>query len=530
MNIENLEIQHGDFQQAHFDEICINSTISIQDQTNRVVYLLSRLDNAFIYAGKLAIIRKGKMLIAVDVTSLMVLLTHFFKFYEVKLIKGDEVVTYHSLDKNVLRFLEAKITDGKIKQITYYANVPVLEKISDHIYRLSQSGYNSKSGVYVGDNKLLPARNKVKLEKVLSSFHFKSSIDKVNIIAFLLTQFFHYLLPGNVPSMRVEANQRGAGKTLLATIVALIYQGKAGHIMSLSDNEEEMDKRLCSILSNGDFVAIFDNVKTSKNLKEIGGMLIERLITAPILQFRFLGKNSIFSVSNYFLTIVTTNGGDTTADYASRSVAFELHVVGNPDGRKFPIKDLLGFVTENLDEIRSELLGMIELWIEASCPLSTKASHRFQSWAEIVGGVLETNGYEGFLSNQREFQQSSGIVSEFQKCIESISKDCPVSAKQLLDRCRPKNDFFLVFNSVPMFSKKILIPLIGEIFEAEDGRKFLFELAGTSSEKSALFRLKSLGNEQESPESDNLLLLTKKVNEVKDLFEHQEKGECITQK
>src|SRR5215210_6717020 len=62
------------------------------------------------------------------------------------------------------------------------------------------------------------------------------------------------------PLHAFSAPTMGTGKSLLADIVSIIATGRAAAVMSQGKNEEEDEKRLLSVLMQGDPIIVVDNV------------------------------------------------------------------------------------------------------------------------------------------------------------------------------------------------------------------------------------------------------------------------------
>ena len=46
---------------------------------------------------------------------------------------------------------------------------------------------------------------------------------------------------------------------------------------------------------------------------------------------------------------------------------------------------------------------MVTRWLEAGRPRPDASLGGFESWSDVIGGVLKVNGIEGFLANSQEF-------------------------------------------------------------------------------------------------------------------------------
>lgn len=76
---------------------------------------------------------------------------------------------------------------------------------------------------------------------------------------------------------------------------------------------------------------------------------------------------------------------------------------------------------------------MVELWKSKGMPRSS-VSHRFCDWAQIVGGILEANGYEGFLTNMNEIRlEKDPVRMAFTELLDLLHFGERYTAKRLLE-------------------------------------------------------------------------------------------------
>jgi hypothetical protein len=116
-------------------------------------------------------------------------------------------------------------------------------------------------------------------------------------------------------------------------------------------------------------------------------------------------------------------------------------VEGDPNRRRFKQKSFLDFAQAQRDALVGELLGMFAVWKAKGMPLAA-VEHRFQAWAEVVGGVLEANGYEGFLSHMdSEIDDQDADLCDFKQLAAMCQADTPYTASALLTRGKGKSLF-----------------------------------------------------------------------------------------
>jgi hypothetical protein len=84
----------------------------------------------------------------------------------------------------------------------------------------------------------------------------------------------------------------------------------------------------------------------------------------------------------------------------NRALSTHLTPKGNVQDRECPIGNpRLEFLPRSQAQIQAELLGMIERWRKAGCPLDENVRHPMSPWPKTVGGILMVNGFTDFLGN-----------------------------------------------------------------------------------------------------------------------------------
>jgi hypothetical protein len=111
---------------------------------------------------------------------------------------------------------------------------------------------------------------------------------------------------------------------------------------------------------------------------------------------RILGHSVNFSQPNDLLWMLTMNQTQASPDLVSRGLPIKFRYEGNPRQREFGGPFPTIFALQHRADILAELAGMVELWKQRGRPLSLHR-HRCASWAQIIGGILETAGFPEFL-------------------------------------------------------------------------------------------------------------------------------------
>lgn len=286
----------------------------------------------------------------------------------------------------------------------------------DDNWLMVSPGYNSKSKIFYTGEPVIPATRLSKIDELFQDFCFKNDASRVNAIGALLTCFFRHKFIGEKPLTSCIGNQPGLGKSLLADVIAIIMTDENSMTISYTSNEEELEKRIASSITRSDILN-FDNVKVRK---EVSSGCLERLITSVRPAFRKLGTNELIEKLNSFVVFISLNDASFSDDLLTRMCPIEFFYDGNPRARTFTKPDLKKWAYQNREEIISELLLMVETWKKKGKPLADINS-RFTNWSKYIGGILEANGYKGFMSN---FESAQNEYSPEAKEIGHLFSDC----------------------------------------------------------------------------------------------------------
>ena len=138
-------------------------------------------------------------------------------------------------------------------------------------------------------------------------------------------------------------------------------------------------------------------------------------LTSTFWVDRLLGINDIARLPNRALWLATGNNIELSNELARRSVWIRLDArVDRPwerDGFRHPYLGL--WVRENRHELVWALLALCQNWLAAERPAwNGQLLGSFESWSEVVGGVLQAAGIQGFMSNRDELYRRADTETE----------------------------------------------------------------------------------------------------------------------
>ena len=248
------------------------------------------------------------------------------------------------------------------------------------------------------------------LDEWLCDFPFVDQSSRANAIAAPLTPLVREMITGPTPLFAIDAPAAGSGKGLLADTIGLVVSGQSPSVMTEPRNPEEFRKRLTALFKDGVDVILLDNLKQRLDSAELAAAL-----TATMWSDRILGATETMRAPNRALWIATGNNLVFDSDVARRAVWVRLDAkVDRPWERSgFRHDPLVPWVSESRHELVWSLLVLVQNWLATGRPADEgKPLGSFESWQQVVGGILKAAGIDGFLSNRDELYHTADRESE----------------------------------------------------------------------------------------------------------------------
>jgi hypothetical protein len=224
-------------------------------------------------------------------------------------------------------------------------------------------------------------------EALIDCFEPATPLDRTLIAAAFLTPFWGGTA-GARPLFVITADGRGHGKTALAELIALLYQGCLA--FSKGDEASVIIQRLLSPEGLKSRMVLLDNLKSLK----FSWAEFEALITAPVISGKamYIGEARRPNHLTYFLT---GNALALSTDVAQRSVIIRL-AKPTHTGDWFP--SLRDFINEHRMALIADMVGLLQR------PTIKLARH--SRWGEWEDGVLAK--FPDAAAVQRLIQQRRG--------------------------------------------------------------------------------------------------------------------------
>jgi hypothetical protein len=294
--------------------------------------------------------------------------------------------------------------------------LPVIQAIS-HVPFLgtrgvvTKPGYHAEDGIYLdlGELRVPPipaeptaedvAKAKERLDEVFADFPFESDSDRTHVMAALLLPFVRHEVKGPTPLHCVEAPTAGSGKGLLCDCISVIATGKAADATSLPGTDDEVRKKITSLLGEGKDVVLLDNLPDKNTLDSPS---LASVLTAETWTDRLLGESRILRAPNAALWLATGNNPEFSMELARRTLRVRIDPKQDRPWQRsgFRIGNLRQWVMEHRGELVGGVLTLIQAWVAKGRPAwKGDPLGSYESWCDVIGGILECSGIEGFLEN-----------------------------------------------------------------------------------------------------------------------------------
>ena len=223
----------------------------------------------------------------------------------------------------------------------------------------------------------------IELLDVVCDFPFESKAHLSAWLASLLTVVGRYAFPGPAPLFLIDANARGAGKSMLADVVSAITTGRRMSRQPYPDNEEEMRKQVTTIALEGKPMVLLDNINSA-----LGGSSLDAALTGVGWSDRVLGKSeSTGDVLLFTVWFASGNNVRLRGDMSRRICHVRMNTPHeNPEVREdFKHPQLVEWVLQERQRLLAAALTILRAFILAGRPQrKLRAWGSFEGWSALV--------------------------------------------------------------------------------------------------------------------------------------------------
>ena len=431
------------------------------DTTRKTLEHMKNLEDVFDLGPFLVLIKDG---------SLHKQTTHSLSYFVGQIIQyvsygqSDKKRLLDPPDKVINQILELKNSRG-FNELKAVITAPVMRFDT---YMRTRQGYDPITGLYLhmpGESFSVP--NYVSEDQALSALEFlmapfegfmtATALDKGVLLAAVLTAVQRPILT-TAPAFGLDAPVQGTGKTFLAQCLGTLATGKkpAVYPHTAGRDDEEVRKRITSVLASGESVMIWDNI-----LGVFDSASMASLLTSETFNDRILGRSESISLPNKMLVLFTGNNLTLAGDMPRRVLKCRLDaLVDNPASRKFTYSPLR-YIEENRLELVQAAITLIKGYLQSdtcrhggAVPGESTAS--FEEWdfmiRQTVAWVADTLYVHGYADPGQAFKDAIAIdpeveaLGEVLEAIEIAMGTAWFESRELYNLITAKNSYDFVNN------------------------------------------------------------------------------------
>ncbi|OGS33036.1 MAG: hypothetical protein A2218_07845 [Elusimicrobia bacterium RIFOXYA2_FULL_53_38] len=312
---------------------------------------------------------------------------------------------------------------------------------------LNRPGYDDKTGLALLSDFAWPAINEAPtkadaeaalriLRDPFSEFPFVTDADRSAILAAVLTAIIRRVLK-NAPLFAISSPTAGTGKGLLADIVSLIATGHNAPAMPQGGNgEEELRKRIISILLSGDLIVNIDNIE-----HPLSGDTLCSALTQENISDRLLGGNKTVKLSTTVLWLATGNNISFSGDMVRRGLMCRIDSgKEHPDQQEFSRDDLRGYVASKRTELVTAAITILKAFHTAGRPKQKLPSFgSFEDWSARVREPLVWLGLADPCLTRERLVEEDPIREGTQQVLETLRAvfdEEPFTLHEALDKVK----------------------------------------------------------------------------------------------
>lgn len=216
----------------------------------------------------------------------------------------------------------------------------------------------------------------------LTDFPFATHSHRAAFLAALLTPLAWFAFEGPAPLFLIEANVRGAGKGLLADVIAITMLGRRFSPMTYTNDKDELRKRITTLAVEGDRLALLDNITGV-----VGNDVLDAALTTSYWKDRKLGSNQSYDGPLNATWYGTGNNVQFLGDTPRRVLPIRLESqYERPELRndlKYP--DLRAYVPSRRGLLLSAALTILRAYLLAGRPKHGLAAWgSYEQWSDLV--------------------------------------------------------------------------------------------------------------------------------------------------
>jgi hypothetical protein len=306
--------------------------------------------------------------------------------------RGNEVLKPTMCSQDIAQaLLDSLPARELLPGISLVTGCSVATEGADGNLRVLNHGYHPELGGLLVTSTSKPQRVSVgeatrALQSLLDDFEFQSDSDRSRALASFLSPAFAIggFLTGRVPADVAEADQSQAGKGYRQKVVAAIYGETPYVVAQRKSGVGGIEESFCQALIAGRPFIQIDNLRGA-----FDSQFFEAFFTADSIGARVPHKAEVRVDPRRFFIFASSNGVDTTQDFANRSSFIRIRKRVGHQFRAYREGDLLNHVRAQRAFYLGCIFGVIAEWMAFGKPRTQETRHDFREWAQVLDWIIQ---------------------------------------------------------------------------------------------------------------------------------------------
>lgn len=302
--------------------------------------------------------------------------------------EGEAVLKPVVLPEDMARaLLESQPAREYLPPIAGLVNCPVMFGDDD----IAGPGYHAASGLLITGGKLPPtvptAEAVASLLGLLEEFDFQSPSDLSRAMASIITPALKLggHIRGNVPADCAEADKSQSGKTYRQKLLAAIYNERPALVTSRAGGVGSTDESFNSQLIAGRPFIQLDNFRGKHDSPHLEAFLTaEQTFPARVPHCREINVDP-----SRFFVLLTSNGVETTRDFANRANIIRIRKREGYTFKNYPEGDLLEHVRARQSYYLGCVFAVLREWIQQGRQRTAETRHDFREWVQVCDWIVQ---------------------------------------------------------------------------------------------------------------------------------------------
>jgi len=341
---------------------------------------------------------------------------------------------------------EALLAREGLWTIPYVSGVITTPTLRSDGSLLAEKGYDVTTGLYLSPGFELPPMPEQtreaaeagleRLSDLFKESSFLTPLDRAVALSGVLTTLVRGSLP-TAPMYLIRAHAPGTGKSYIVDVTAAIATGRICPVITAASNEEEIEKRLGSVVLSGAALISIDNCT-----RDLGGEMLCQLAERALVRIRILGRSEMPECECRTTVFATGNNVIFKGDMVRRGLVCNLDaLIERPELRQFqhnPLRKAL----EDRGPYVAAALTIIRAYLAAGAPQVCDAIGSYAEWSRMVRSPLiwlgQPDPVESMTSARAEDPELNDIRELFTLWNDELNLDERYTTARIIEvACEP---------------------------------------------------------------------------------------------